>query len=156
LQWCTEVWEHRTPGCQHKKCKLLQHHWLDSPVWTLTYFRSFSQSPAGCCFFSFHVTFFFPGWGCQPHAQTPATPEDQCFLSGLSPLAGRSQFGRSRTRFSPLHDLAVKTLPRSHDVDVQASDLVDSTHPAARCAPLGPHTTSSCFTVYKYQLSTSV
>jgi hypothetical protein len=30
----------------------------------------------------------------------------------------------SGTRFSPLHDLAVKTLPRSHDVDVHASDLV--------------------------------
>jgi hypothetical protein len=30
----------------------------------------------------------------------------------------------SGTRFSPLHDLAVKTLPRSHGVDVHASDLV--------------------------------
>jgi hypothetical protein len=28
------------------------------------------------------------------------------------------------TRFSPLHDFAVKTLPRSHDMDVHASDLV--------------------------------
>jgi hypothetical protein len=29
------------------------HHWLDSPVWTLAFFRSFRQSPADCCFFSF-------------------------------------------------------------------------------------------------------
>jgi hypothetical protein len=30
----------------------------------------------------------------------------------------------SGTRFLPLNDLAIKTLPRSHDVDVHASDLV--------------------------------
>jgi hypothetical protein len=29
----------------------------------------------------------FPGWGCQPHAQPPATLEGWYSLSGLSPLA---------------------------------------------------------------------
>jgi hypothetical protein len=40
----------------------------------------------------FVTFFFFPGWGCQPHAQPPAILEDQCFLSGLSPLGGWFQF----------------------------------------------------------------
>jgi hypothetical protein len=44
---------------------------------------------------------------------------DCFFLTFLSP-----NLKPSGTRFPPLHDLAVKTLPRSHDVDVHASDLV--------------------------------
>jgi hypothetical protein len=35
---------------------------------------------------------YFPGWGCQPHAQPPAILDCRCFLSGPSPLADLSQF----------------------------------------------------------------
>jgi hypothetical protein len=41
---------------------------------------------SGYCFFRF-CDKSFPGWGCQPHAQPPATLEGRCSLLGLSPLA---------------------------------------------------------------------
>jgi hypothetical protein len=45
--------------------------------------------------------------------------EGRRFLSGLSP-----NFKGSGSRVLPLHDSAVQTLPRSHDVDMHATDLV--------------------------------
>jgi hypothetical protein len=46
------------------------------------------------------------------------------FCQGCLPYLVGPNLKASGTRFSPLRDLAVKTLPRSHDVDVHASDLV--------------------------------
>jgi hypothetical protein len=70
---------------------MYHRHSLDSPVWTLAFFRSFRQSNRPAVASSVFVTIFFPGWGYQPHAQPPAILEDRCFLSGLSPLAGWPQ-----------------------------------------------------------------
>jgi hypothetical protein len=46
------------------------------------------------------------------------------FCQGCLPELVGPNLKVSGTRFSPLHDLAVKTLPRIHDVDVHTSDLV--------------------------------
>jgi hypothetical protein len=46
------------------------------------------------------------------------------FCRGCLPWLVGPNLKASGTRFSPLHDLAAETLPRSHDVDVHASDLV--------------------------------
>jgi hypothetical protein len=101
------------------------HHWLYSPVWTLASFRSFLQLPAGCCFFRFRVKCFSLDGGCEPQRPIPSNPGGPMSsvrftsLSRFLPI-----FVLSGTRFSPLHDSAVKCLPRSHDVDEQASDFL--------------------------------
>jgi hypothetical protein len=123
------------------------HHWLESPVWTLAFFRSLRQSPASRCFFSFRDKSVFPRDGV-----VNSTPNPQLFwrtsvfCRGCLPYLVGPNLKVSGTSFPHLHDLAVKTLPRSHDVDVHASGLVgidgitsfDSTHAPARCVPLGP------------------
>jgi hypothetical protein len=91
-------------------------------VWILAFFRSFRQLLAGCCFFSFCDKIFSPGWGCQPHAQPPVILQDQCFLSGLSPLAGWSQFGSIRNSLFALAWISRKNAKESQRG--HASDLV--------------------------------
>jgi hypothetical protein len=131
--------------------RIIYHrHWLDSPVWTLAFFRSFRQSSARCCVFSFRDNFFFPGWGLQPHAQPPAILDDQCFLSGLSLLVGWSQFGSVRNTLFALASLSRKNLAQESQRGRACIGLdrhkwpyprFNSTHPPARCVPWGPHTT---------------
>jgi hypothetical protein len=119
-------------------------------MWTLAFFRSFRQSPDGYFFFSFLDNIIFPGWGCEPHAQPPAILEDQCFLSGLSPLAGWSQFGRVRISLFALAWLSRKNVAQESRRGRACTGLgrrkryyprLGSTHPLAGCAPSGPHTT---------------
>jgi hypothetical protein len=92
----------------------------------------------------------FTGWGCQPHAQPPAILEDQCFLLGLSLLAGWSQFESVRNSLFNLAWLSRENVAQESWRGRACIGLgrnrwhypsFDSTHPPARCVPLGPHTT---------------
>jgi hypothetical protein len=46
------------------------------------------------------------------------------FCQGCLPYLASPSFKASGSRFLPLYDLAVETLPRSHDMDMHATDLV--------------------------------
>jgi hypothetical protein len=92
----------------------------------------------------------FTEWGCQPHAQPPAILEDQCFLLGLSPLAGWSQFESVRNSLFTLAWLSRKNVAQESRRGRACIGLgrnrchylsFDSTHPPARYVPSGPHTT---------------
>jgi hypothetical protein len=80
----------------------------------------------------------------------------KCFLSGLSPLAGWSQFESVRNSLFALAWLSCKNVAQESRRGHACIGLgrnrwhypsFDSTHPSARCVPLGPHTTPSTPTV---------
>jgi hypothetical protein len=76
------------------------HHRLDSPTWTLAFLRSFCQLKNPAIASSDFVTRVFS----RVRFSAPRTTqlEDLCFLSGLSPLADKSQFQSVRiSLFSP-------------------------------------------------------
>jgi hypothetical protein len=110
-------------------------------------------------FWGFRNNDCFTGWGCQPHAQPPAILEDQRFLSGLSSLAGWSQFESVRNSLFALAWLSLKNVAQESRRGRACIGLgrnrwhypsFDSTHPPARCVPSGPHTTYYICTWVKY------
>jgi hypothetical protein len=66
------------------------------------------------------ATAHFSSLDCQPYTNPHQSWRIDVFLSGSSPLAERSNWGVSGTRFPPLHHLAAHThtLPRDHGVDM--------------------------------------
>jgi hypothetical protein len=88
----------------------------------------------------------FTGWGCKPHAQPPAILEDQCFLLGLSPLAGWSQFESVRNSLFALAWLSRKNVSQESLRGRACIGLgrnrwhypsFDSTHPPSKIFGLG-------------------
>jgi hypothetical protein len=74
---------------------------------------------SGYCLFRFRGNSFFQGGAVStaPNPRLSWMADVFCQLTSPNVKA-------SRSRFLPLHDLAVYTLPRSHDVNMHATDLV--------------------------------
>jgi hypothetical protein len=92
-------------------------------MWALVSLRSICQLKYPAVSSSDLMIRVFSRLGLSAPPPTPGYPEGRCFLSGLSPLASPN-FKASGSRSLPLHDSAVYTLPRSHDMDMHATDLV--------------------------------
>jgi hypothetical protein len=78
-------WDNDVEGKEYINHHHHHHHWLDSPMWALTFLRSFCQLKYPAIASSDFVTRVFSRVGLS--AQPPAIPEGQCFL-----LADKSQF----------------------------------------------------------------